>query len=127
MKLFSLSKYYSLNILCYFSLFANVVYIFYAIYLFKIRTCNGLLCMLDPFIYSLFYYFICITITILLVIALLIEVFLRKSKKDNEFSVSKYKVLKNIMFVLGFFSFILLYLMFFYILNFLINVSANID
>lgn len=108
-------------------MFANIVYVFYAIYLFKIRTCNGLLCSIDPYIYSLFYYFICITIAILLVIALLIELFLRKSKKDNELSVSKYKVLKNFMLILGTFNFIILCFVFFYILNFLMDITASID
>ena len=108
-------------------MFANIVYVFYAIYLFKIRTCNGLLCSIDPYIYSLFYYFICIAIAILIVIALLIELFLRKSKKDNELSVSKYKVLKNFMLILGTFNFIILCFVFFYILNFLMDITASID
>lgn len=127
MKLFLLSRYCFLNLLLNFSLFANIVYVFYAIYLFKIRACNDFLCMLDPYIYSFFYYFICIAISILLIVALLIEIFLRKSNKDNELVMGKHKVLKEILLVLGFFSFILLYLIFFSILSFLIKVSANVD
>lgn len=128
MKFFGLSKYYSLNILLYFSLVANILYVFYAIYLFNIKSCTGLLCVLDPFVYSLFYYLVCIFIVAIFFILLCIEYILQKSKKvKNNIKVIENILLKRVLFFIGGSSLLFLVLMFFTILIFLLNISANID
>ena len=128
MNLFWLSKYFSFNLLLYFSLFSNIIYFFLAIYLFKIRTCNGLFCELDPYIYSLFYFCCCIAIIFILLITLLIEYFLNKSKKININHKSlTNKFLKFSIFSICNFCIIFTFFMFLYFLKFLLFVSSNID
>jgi len=128
MNIFWLSKYYSFNILLYFSLFANILYIFYAIYLFKIKICNGVLCVVDPFIYSWFYYFICIIIVCFFALILLIEHFIYKlNKLQNNHVVIEKSNLKSFIFSICIFCLVLLFLLFFAISILLLNISSSID
>ena len=128
MNIFWLSKYCSFNILLYFSLFANILYIFYAIYLFKIKIFNGLLCVIDAFIYSWFYYFICIIVVCFLAVILLIERFLYKlNKLQNNHVVLEKSNLKSFIFSICIFCFVLLFLVFFTISTLLLNISSHID
>ena len=128
MKFFWLSKYYSLNILLYFSIFANFVYIFFAFYLFKIRTCSGLLCFFDPLVYSLFYYFGCITIVFILSISLLMEYnFYRLKKSSNNHYILENNFFKKLIIFISSFCFLLIFFVFFIILKILLYIGANID
>ena len=128
MNIFWLSKYCSFNILLYFSLFANILYIFYAIYLFKIKIFNWLLCVIDAFIYSWFYYFICIIVVCFLAVILLIERFLYKlNKLQNNHVVLEKSNLKSFIFSICIFCFVLLFLVFFTISALLLNISSHID
>ena len=81
MKFFNLSKFYVLNILAYFSLVANFVYVFYAIYLFKFKNCSGLLAEFEPLVYTGIYYFYCALIIVVLFLFIFIEFMLRKTGK----------------------------------------------
>lgn len=124
MKIFRFSNYYSLDILALFSLFSNIAYLFWAIYFFNFKTCNGTLCSLDPFIFSFIYYTICIVILVIIFVLLLIEFLLKKKYKDMHINYStKTKIILAISCICTTLSFIA----FTYFLTFLLKISANID
>lgn len=89
MKKFNLSKYYTLNWLAYISWLINIMYLFFASYMFYIypHKCEGSLCSLDPFIYTLIYYLVGFLIMFLLLLSALVELILRKLNKIKNFNI----------------------------------------
>lgn len=89
MNKFNLNKYYTLNWLTYFSWIANIIYMFLAGYLFLIypQKCIGNFCSLDPFVYTLTYYFWVFVITFIIILSVPVELVLRKLNKVQSFNI----------------------------------------
>ena len=128
MKFFNLSKFYVLNILAYFSLVANFVYVFYAIYLFKFKNCSGLLAEFEPLVYTGIYYFYCALIIVVLFLFIFIEFMLRKTGKIKTYNqLLTNKKLSTNLFVISIIGVLFVYGVLITLFYLFLQVSSNID
>jgi len=98
MHKFNLNKYYTLNILAYFSLITNIFYIFYGLYLFKIYPqTHPNSWSIDPIVYSAIYYGICFLIYAVILLTSIVELILRNYKR-----ITKYNTLYMPKFIYSF-------------------------
>lgn len=128
MKLFNLSKFYVLNVLAYFSLIANFIYVFYAIYLFKFKELSEFFAELEPFICTGIYYICCALVIVILLVLALIEFGLRKIGKIKTYNqLPENKKLAKSIFVLSIIGVLFVYFVLFFLLHLFVEISSKID
>lgn len=110
-----LSKYYFLNILAYFSLFANLLYVFYACALcinYIFFSNKNIYDYLGLFAKTFNYYFVIFCIIFVIIISFIIELFLRKIGKINNFHKTENTLYPKILLWLSLFLIPLSFLFF---------------
>ncbi len=128
MKNFNLSKFYVLNILAYFSLLANFIYVFYAIYLFKFKELSDFFAELEPFICTGIYYLCCAFIIVILLVLALIEFCLRKIGKIKTYNqLPENKNLAKSILSLSIIGVLFVYSVLFFLLHLFLEISSKID
>ena len=128
MNKFLLSKYYVLNVLSYFSLLGNIIYVF-AFLIVRIKTLNFCIddfsCTLMQYTsFSFKYYFVFCIFLLILILGALTELILRKSKVIKSILSVRTHLFKKIIYI---FSFVLIPISFAYLIFIFLVIYAIFD